>query len=125
MAHLALIRTLLKEKGLTTSEVCQMAEITPQSLGQMIQRNSTKTEILERIARVLGVPVGYFFDEQSNVEIIGSQIMSTEEKKEIEYLNSLLAVQSKLIEEKERRIQDKDAMIKMLSEEVESLKNKS
>lgn len=133
MANLAIINELIEERNLSIGEFCQRAEITSQALREIVKRNSTKTEILERIAKVLRVPVGRFFDEQSNVTItgsqihrgIGDQIMLTPEEKEINHLNSLLDSQAKLIEEKDQRIRDKDAMIKMLSEQVESLKNKS
>ena len=37
--------------------------MTPQSIHDAINRNSTKVEYLERIAKVLEVPISYFFDE--------------------------------------------------------------
>lgn len=115
MANLILINELLKKKNLSVKEFCKRAQISDQTYRQMQSRNSTKTEILERIAQVLNVPVGYFFGEHTGVCVTGeytqvhsgqgNQIMLTQEEREIEHLRELLAERDKVIEEKERLIQ--------------------
>lgn len=132
MANLAIINKLIEERNLSVTEFCLRANISAQSLREIVKRNSTKTDILERFAAVLHVPVGVFFNEQSNVTItgrqihtgVGNQIMQTPEEQEIEHLKSLLEAQAKLIDEKEQRIQDKDSLISMLHDQIEHLKAK-
>lgn len=130
MANLAIISELIEERKLSFNDFCEQVQVSPQSMRVIIKRNSTKTDILERIAKVLHVPVGYFFNENSNIAITGSQVHTgvgdqfmLSQEKEIVHLKSLVEVQSKLIEEKEQRIQDKDALIKILSDQLENLKN--
>lgn len=115
MANLLLIRDLIEKKKIAVGELCEQAQITPQTLREAIKRNSTKTDILERISHVLNVPIGYFFGEYSNVVVSGEnnqvhngngdQIMMTPERREIEHLRELLTEKDKVIEEKERTIQ--------------------
>lgn len=115
MANLQLISDLLKKRNLSVTEFCRRASISDQTYRQMRSRNSTKTEILERVAKVLNVPVGYFFGEHTGIVIsgeynqvhsgLGNQIMQTPEQKEIEHLREIIAEKIKIIEEKERMIQ--------------------
>lgn len=107
MANLQKIKILCEQRNIQQKELAKRVGITSQSIIDMINRNSTKTEILEKIAKELNVPVGYFFDEapysvfgnQNQINNgIGQQVIMTNEQKEIEYLKQLL-------EEKERLIQ--------------------
>lgn len=107
MANLLLIRDLLEKKKIAVGDLCEQAQITPQTLREAIKRNSTKTDILERIAHILNVPIGYFFGEQAGIVVNGennqvhngqgNQIMSSQEK-EIEHLRELLAEKERLIQ---------------------------
>lgn len=115
MANLHLISELLEKKKMSMKDFCAQVELTDVSVRRIIERNSTKTDILERIARVLKVPVSCFFGEQSGICVNGgynqvhsgqgNQIMLTPEQREIEHLRELLAEKDKVIEEKERLIQ--------------------
>lgn len=115
MANLQIISELLKKKKMGKNQFCELVGITDQTLRQIQARNSTKTDILERIAHVLNVPIGTFFGEQSGIVISGKnnqvhngqgdQIMMTQEQREIEHLRELLLEKDKVIEEKERTIQ--------------------
>lgn len=115
MANFQLINELIKEKRLSVSEFCNRAQISDQTYRQIQVRNSTKTEILERIANVLNVPVGYFFGEHSGIVISGehnqvhnghgNQILMTPQEQEICHLREMIAEKDKIIEEKERLIQ--------------------
>lgn len=97
------------------SDFCEQSQITNQTLREMIKRNSTKTDILERIANVLNVPVGYFFNEYSGIVVNGknnqvhsgqgNQIMLSPEQREIEHLREIIKEKNNLLEEKERLIQ--------------------
>lgn len=115
MANLQIISDLLKKKKMGKTQFCELVGITDQTLRQIQARNSTKTDILERIAHVLNVPIGYFFGEQPGIVISGEnnqvhngqgdQIMATPEQREIEYLREMLNEKEKIIDEKERLIQ--------------------
>lgn len=115
MANLALISELIKQKKMMISDFCEQSQITNQTLREMIKRNSTKTDILERIANVLNVPVGYFFNEYSGIVVNGknnqvhsgqgNQIMLSPEQREIEHLREIIKEKNNLLEEKERLIQ--------------------
>lgn len=115
MANLQIISDLLKKKNMGKAQFCELVGITDQTLRQIQTRNSTKTDILERIAHVLNVPIGYFFGEHPGIVISGennqvhngqgNQIMMTPEQREIEHLRELLTEKDKVIDEKERLIQ--------------------
>ncbi|MEQ3162704.1 helix-turn-helix transcriptional regulator [Parabacteroides goldsteinii] len=115
MANLQLISELLKKKKMSQKDFCEQVGLTDVSLRRIIERNSTKTETLEKIAEVLNVPIGYFFGEQSGIVIsgehnqvhngLGNQIMTTPEQREIEHLRAIIDAKDKIIEEKERLIQ--------------------
>ena len=45
--------------------LAEKAGTTPQNLHRCVRENKIQGEILEKIARLLGVPVGYFFDEEA------------------------------------------------------------
>lgn len=115
MANLHLISELLKKKKMPQKDFCERVGLTDVSLRRIIERNSTKTETLERIAEVLNVPISYFFGEQPGLIISGehnqvhngqgNQIMMTPEQKEIEHLRELLTEKDKVVDEKERLIQ--------------------
>ena len=107
MANLQLINELSKKKKISQKDFCECVGLTDVSLRRIIERNSTKTETLEKIAQILNVPIGYFFGEQPGIVISGehnqvhngqgNQIMSSQEK-EIEHLRELLAEKERLIQ---------------------------
>lgn len=107
MANLLLIRDLIEKKKIAIGDLCEQAQITPQTLREAIKRNSTKTDILERVAHILNVPIGYFFGEQAGIVVNGennqvhsgqgNQFMLSQEK-EIEHLRELLAEKERLIQ---------------------------
>lgn len=115
MANLQIISDLLKKKNMGKTQFCELVGITDQTLRQIQARNSTRTDILEKIAHVLNVPIGYFFGEHPGIVISGennqvhnghgNQIMMTPEQREIEHLRELLTEKDKVVEEKERLIQ--------------------
>lgn len=115
MANLHLISDLLEKKKIGKIQFCEQVGITDQTLRQIQARNSTRTDILEKIAQVLNVPVGYFFGEQIGIVVsgehnqvhngLGDQVMLTPEQREIEHLREIITEKEKIIDEKERLIQ--------------------
>ena len=63
MANLSIIRELCKEKNISLKKLGQEIGIkTPQGVQRMINENSTTIDRLERIAKLLNVPIWIFFD---------------------------------------------------------------
>lgn len=65
MVNLLKIRELLERKKIRLSEFCSHIGITTQALRDMEKRNSTNLGTLDKIAKYLGVPISYFFEDNS------------------------------------------------------------
>lgn len=114
MANFQLIRDILNKRKIPINEFCKKIELSDTAFRQLVERNSTKTEIIERIARELRVPVGYFFGDNSSITMSGQntqvhngnghQIMLSAEQKEIELLRQIITEKDKQLEDKERFI---------------------
>jgi transcriptional regulator with XRE-family HTH domain len=59
------IKFLADEKKITLKQICANVEITEQGLQRMFLNNSMKIETMEKIAKVLQVPVSYFFEDDN------------------------------------------------------------
>ena len=64
MANFKKIRELCNNQNITQDKLATAVNLSRQGLRDLIKKNTTKTEIIERIAKELKVPVGYFFDEE-------------------------------------------------------------
>ena len=114
MANFQLIREILNQRKIPINEFCKKIELSDTAFRQLVERNSTKTEIIERIARELRVPVGYFFGDNNSITMSwqntqvhngnGHQIMLSAEQKEIELLRQIITEKDKQLEDKERFI---------------------
>ncbi|MCE5226536.1 MAG: helix-turn-helix domain-containing protein [Macellibacteroides fermentans] len=114
MANFHLISELLDKRKITQKDFCEQIQISTTAFRQLVERNSTKTEIIERIARELRVPVGYFFGDNNSITMSGQntqvhngnghQIMLSAEQKEIELLRQIITEKDKQLEDKERFI---------------------
>ena len=114
MANFHLISELLDKRKITQKDFCEQIQISTTAFRPLVERNSTKTEIIERIARELRVPVGYFFGDNSSITMSGQntqvhngnghQIMLSAEQKEIELLRQIITEKDKQLEDKERFI---------------------
>lgn len=62
MANFQKIKDLARSQKMTLADVARQAGITPVGLTILIRDNKTLTQTIEKIAEVLNVPVGYFFD---------------------------------------------------------------
>ena len=61
------IKSELEYKNISIRELCYRIDVTEQGLHQMIRNQSMKIDVLERISNVLELPVGYWFEDISNV----------------------------------------------------------
>ena len=96
MANFLLIRTLCEERKITMRELARRIGRDESTIQSAIRRGTTNTKTIEKIAEVLEVPVGYFFDAE--VKTSSKQVTTLPENAEtINYLKQIL-------EEKERTI---------------------
>lgn len=63
MLNMLKVKELCSEKKIPMIRVAEQLGLTQQSMSKMLRENSTKISTLEKIAEILGVPVGYFFDD--------------------------------------------------------------
>ena len=61
------IKIELEHKGISVRELCCKIDVTEQGLHQMIRKKSMKIETLERISKVLYLPVSYWFEDENNM----------------------------------------------------------
>lgn len=118
MANLLIIKDLADRQNISLKDLAEELDMTPDGLQKMMKRNSTKTETLEKIAGILGVQTGIFFDgynsanqlingDGNTASIFGNitaEDMANKDK-EIIHLKALLSEKERIIEEKERLIQ--------------------
>jgi transcriptional regulator with XRE-family HTH domain len=118
MANFLIIRNLCDKKKITIRELAMEVGMRDISVHQLIKKGKTNTETIEKIAEILDVPVGIFFDEtplntiKQNVKgnrdtaasIYGNATISNCESK-LEIAQKEIAHLTKLVEEKERTIQ--------------------
>lgn len=91
MANLIVIRDLCERKKITIRELSQRVGKDESTIQSAIRRGSTNTTTLEKIASVLGVSAGIFFDGYTDDS-------PKELRKEIDHLNELLKEKERLIE---------------------------
>lgn len=103
MANFQLIKTIAKERGKTLAELADELKITPAGVSTIISTNSTNTRTIEKIAHILGVKVGVFFDEPESVD----------EKPQDP--NSIIAQKDAIIAQKDKIIEQKDEVIRILT----------
>lgn len=111
MANLLIIKEIAETKNIKLKDIAAQLGISNDGLQKLMKRNSTTTDRLEKVAEILGVHAGIFFDgyAASNQLIKGNGNAASvygnatagviaDKDKEIEHLKVLL-------EEKERTIQ--------------------
>ena len=128
MANLQKIKVLAKERGTTINDLAKQLGMTPQAIHLMVRENSTKTDTLERIARMFEVPISIFFDETMD----GGKIQNADtENNQSSRDNSTginMAEHDELIKLREevkylkKILSDKDERIADLKERIEELK---
>lgn len=112
----------LKQKldllGIKQRKLAELIGVTPQSINAIMTAKDVRSGTIEKIARVLDVPIAYFFDESggsavatgdfSAASVNGDASVSTDcqavLKEKVKALELLVGEKDKLIEEKERTI---------------------
>jgi len=115
------LRDLLKQKKISQIEISSKIGMTQAGFSNALLKEDFKISTLEKIASALQVPIGYFFDENSN-GVNGNSIVGNNNKQgiiisqnnEIEKLQSELDSCKELNEELRQRIIDKEELIELL-----------
>jgi transcriptional regulator with XRE-family HTH domain len=115
MANFLVIRDLSEAKRISLRKIASKVGISESALQTLIRNGSTKTTTLEKIAEILEVPVGVFFDETPNRSITqkgnanfianSHNIQISECESKLELAQNKIANLEALLEEKERTIQ--------------------
>lgn len=67
MANLQLIKDLAEKRKISVRDLAERVGLKENQIHVMCRSNSTKIDTLEKIARVLDVPISYFFDEDITI----------------------------------------------------------
>lgn len=84
-------------------EVAEECGMTRQTLSAILRGSDAAVSRIEKLAQVLDVPVGYFFDETSADGT--KRVAQSELEIEVEHLKYIIEQKDKQLEEKERLIQ--------------------
>jgi len=97
--------------------------ITPTYLSQILKKESIDAELLEKFTKALNVPISFWFDEKADIpkitqtgngnksQVGNGNVIIESQANEIEHLRAL-------IEEKDRRLSDKEKLIKILEKQL-------
>jgi len=102
------IKHIIKKSDFSVKHVAKKIGMTHQNLYRLLKKESIESKHLERIAKLLDVPVGYFFNENNTgVDIdhkvtgdkssASGDITINEGKKEIKHLKELLKAKDETI----------------------------
>ncbi|MBD5342771.1 MAG: helix-turn-helix transcriptional regulator [Bacteroides sp.] len=128
MANLQKIKVLAKKRGTTINDLAKQLGMTPQAIHLMVRENSTKTDTLERIARMFEVPISIFFDETMDGGKIQNAGTENHQSSRDNNTGINMAEHDELIKLREevkylkKILSDKDERIADLKERIEELK---
>lgn len=89
--NLEKIKILAEEKNISIRKIASEIEMTEQNLHANIRKNSIKAEHIEKIAKILSVPVSLFFEEGSNAAItVSTNIKGNNNTKSVTVANPAL-----------------------------------
>lgn len=91
------LKEKIKQKGIKFTTLAEMLDVVPQQVQQYFNANNVSTDVVERIAEVIGESVSYFYNEYPILTIEDYNRVVTMEK-EIVYLRQLLDEKERLIE---------------------------
>lgn len=117
------IKRLLDSEKKTITEVAKELGVNRNTIYSWGNATYPKVDQLVKLAQVYNVTISYFFEEENqhsqsingngNVAAVNSHVTVHPDNKDLE-ISHLKA----LLEEKEKRIQDKDQMIELLSNQL-------
>lgn len=117
------IKHLLDSEKKTITEVAKELGVNRSTIYSWGNNTYPKVDQLLKLAQVYNVPIFYFFEEENpraqsihgngNVAAVNSHVTVPSDNKDLE-----ISHLKTLVEEKEKRIQDKDRMIELLSNQL-------
>lgn len=130
------INAILESRKIVKKRFAEEIDTTEVNLYKILKKSSIDAALLSKIASVLCIPVGYFFDEEVviNKTDIGHKVSGSKNKVEgsitladcegelerakvqIAYLKREIEDKEKLIDEKEKLIAEKERLICVLME---------
>jgi DNA-binding Xre family transcriptional regulator len=108
--NLLRIKSLAEKKKVAIRQLAIQIDMSEQNLHKCIKENRIEAGQLEKIAQILGVQIGYFFEETDSSisitmehngnghNIAGKDISINECKKEIEHLKEIISLKDEIIE---------------------------
>ncbi len=117
MHHGDKIKELLKYTKMDKTELALKLDATRQTVYNMLKRKRIKSVMLDRLANIFNVPVSFFDAEESIDEwqetYEGTYSATTIKECKLRLKNALdqIKLMNKIIDEKERTIQDKEQLI--------------
>lgn len=91
------LKDKIKQKGVKFTTLAEMLGVVPQQVQQYFNTQNVSTEVLERIADVIGESVSFFYNEYP--------ILSMEDCARVAKLEQEIVYLRQLLNEKERTIQ--------------------
>lgn len=120
--NISKIKEAIECSGLTRKVISERSGITPKTYDNILKGRDTTVSTIEALARVLNVPVGYFFDEQScdNMQVntqtnngqIAKQILTNYPKLAADDAASSIDLKQQLIDTQQQLI---DAQARLLA----------
>lgn len=121
------LKKILKTRKITQKELAEKIGVSVTTINDLLKREDLKVSMLEKIAKVLQVPVSYFFDEECNsgqqtngngIHTNGSNnkisVQSAKKDETIKHLQEKLELKENHLEEMRQRILDKEEIIEIL-----------
>lgn len=114
--NLLLIKEIAEKEGITIRSLASASDMSDVNLHRCIRENKIQAQDLEKIAKVLNVPISIFFDEKGHIVVNGNQNQvnnkvanqknnNSKGSETVKLMQDILNEKNKMIEEKERIIQ--------------------
>lgn len=126
------LQELIDGKKITKATVIKKTDITRPSLDSILAGNDFKVSNLEKLAKALKVPVGYFFDEDVTIEeytatgqkgFVAKHIDNVDQREYSDISADDPETQRKKIEILQEQLLDAKTEIISLMKEIQDLKN--
>ena len=112
-----IIRTLLIEKKISAKDLAIQCDISLSGFWKILEQESMKVEVLEKMALAFKVPITVFFDDSA---LNGTYIMSRNGRTEISYLKQMVDLQAQIIQSKTDAVKLLELRIKDLKKQIQN-----
>ena len=98
--NISKLRNIIEKKRITQKEIAVKIGLSENALSTALKKGDFKISMLEKIAEVLGVPVGYFFEEGDE-----PPVTQNFNSADISMLKNEIKMLKKIIEQKDQMIE--------------------